>query len=42
MNDTVKSLVQGDDDFTAIAEDLGLDEGKNLRLPNNIAQEIGN
>jgi hypothetical protein len=40
MNDTVKSLVQGDDDFTAIAEDLGLDEGKNLRLPNNIAQEI--
>jgi len=40
MNDTVKSLVQDDDDFTAIAEDLGLDDGKNLRLPNNIAQEI--
>lgn len=40
MNDTVKSLIQGDDDFTEIAESLGLDEGKNLRLPNNIAQEI--
>jgi hypothetical protein len=40
INDTVKSIIQGDDDFTAIAENLGIDSGKNLKLPNNIAQEI--
>lgn len=40
INDTVKSIIQGDDDFTAIAENLGIDSGTNLKLPNNIAQEI--
>ena len=40
ISDTVKSFVQGDDDFTAIADDLRIDDGKNLKLPTNIAQEI--
>ena len=40
ISDTVKSLVQGDDDFTTIADDLRIDDGKNLKLPTNIAQEI--
>tara|TARA_R100001510_G_C7656270_1_gene216107 strand:- start:2969 stop:4708 length:1740 start_codon:yes stop_codon:yes gene_type:complete len=40
INDTVKSLVQGDDDFTTIAEDLEINDGNNLKLPSNIAQEI--
>tara|TARA_R100000734_G_C3318748_1_gene113328 strand:+ start:3452 stop:5191 length:1740 start_codon:yes stop_codon:yes gene_type:complete len=40
INDTVKSLVQGDDDFTTIFEDLEINDGNNLKLPNNIAQEI--